>query len=98
MATISLDLSRDLDLPQDQPLPRGEGRDHVDGLLGVLLEPERREVLPSMATTLRRTPISDDTQATKQRRNASASSVAKMSPRWSWAGVPSRKAGTGATA
>ena len=52
---------------------------------------ERRIVLPSMATTPSGTPIRAATQATKQRWNASASRVARMSPRWSWAGVPAAK-------
>src|SRR5258708_27536671 len=45
-------------------------------------------VLPSMAITSADTPISLATQATKRRWNSAASSVAKMSPRWSCEGVP----------
>jgi len=52
---------------------------------------DRREVLPSIATTPSGTPASDAAQAAKQRWKRSASSVARMSPRWSWAGVPSAK-------
>jgi len=60
-----------------------------------LLSPDRREVLPLMAITSRATisagaPVSEAIQATKQRWNASASSEARMAPRWSWAGVSSR--------
>ena len=53
--------------------------------------PERRDVLPSMAISSAGVLISAATQATKQRRKAWASSVAKMSPKWSWLGVPSAK-------
>src|SRR6202158_1872235 len=53
------------------------------------LRPDRREVLPSMATTPSGTPVTAATQAAKQPWNCSASSVARMSPRWSCAGVPS---------
>src|SRR5512134_3560982 len=54
------------------------------------LSPERRSVLPSMAITSAGAPGRAEAQATKQYWNFSASSVAKMSPRWSCAGVPSR--------
>src|ERR1700694_529023 len=49
------------------------------------LRPDRREVLPSMATTPSGTPVTAATQAAKQPWNCSASSVAGMSPRWSCA-------------
>ena len=45
--------------------------------------PERRDVLPSMAINSAGVLVSAATQATKQRRKAWASSVAKMSPKWS---------------
>ena len=45
------------------------------------LLPEFRKVLPSMAMSSTGVCISAPTQATKHRRNASASSVARMSPR-----------------
>jgi hypothetical protein len=61
------------------------------GSLAFFFEPERREVLPSMAMTSAAVLISAETQATKRRRKASASSVAKMSPRWSCVGVPLAK-------
>src|SRR5215469_5972531 len=51
---------------------------------------DRRDVLPSMAITSDGIPVSAATHATKQRWNCLASSVASMSPRWSWEGVPSR--------
>ena len=72
---------RHLDLPEHEALARREGGDHVDGRLAALFWPERREVLPSMAITPAGAPISEATQATKQRWNSSASSAAKMSPR-----------------
>src|SRR6201987_5473500 len=50
---------------------------------------DRRDVLPSMAITSDGMPVSPATHATKHRWNCSASSVARMSPRWSWEGVPS---------
>src|SRR5271170_7395795 len=56
-----------------------------------VFEPDRRRVLPSTGISSAGTPVSAATQATKQRPNASGSSVARMSPRWSCAGVPSSK-------
>src|ERR1700685_3206329 len=53
--------------------------------------PERREVLPSMAMSSTGVFVSAPTQAVKQRRNAAGSREAKMSPRWSWLGVPLAK-------
>jgi len=53
----------------------------VDGLLAALFWWDRREVFPSIAITSADVPVSDATQATKQRWNAAASSVAKISPR-----------------
>jgi len=51
------------------------------GSLEFFLEPDRREVLASMAMTSAGVLTSVETQATKQLRKASASSVARMSPR-----------------
>ena len=56
-----------------------------------VFEPDRRRVLPSTGISSARTPVCAATQATKQRPNGSGSSVARMSPRWSCAGVPSSK-------
>jgi class 3 adenylate cyclase len=44
-----------------------------------------------LAITSAETPVCAATQATKQRPNGSGSSVARMSPKWSCAGVPSSK-------
>src|ERR1700691_692968 len=46
-----------------------------------VFEPDRRTVLPSMATTSAGPPVCAATHATKQRSKASVSSVARMSPR-----------------
>ena len=68
------------------------------GALDFALAPDRRTVLPSMAMTSTGVLVSAATQSTKQRWNASASSVAKMSPSVSCGGVPSAKAETDAAA
>ena len=81
-------LFRHLHLAQHEPLTGCEGRDQMDGGLASRLRPERRDVLPSMAITPSGVPVSAATQATKQRWNCSASRTARMSPRWSCAGVP----------
>jgi hypothetical protein len=51
------------------------------GSFDPFLPPERREVLPSMAMTSAGVLVSAETHETKQRWKASASSVAKISPR-----------------
>ena len=74
-------LFRHLDLAEHEALARGEGRDHVDRRFGALLLVGSAQVLPSMAITSAGVPVSAATQATKQRWNCSASSIAKISPR-----------------
>jgi hypothetical protein len=71
-----------------QSLARRERRNHMDRLLRPFFD--RRDVLPSMAITSDGIPVSAATHAMKHRWNCLASSVARMSPRWSWEGVPSR--------
>ena len=82
-------LVRHLDLPQHQPLARGEGRDHVDGCVAALLSRSTRGLAvdgdhPFRNPDQRRHPGDEAAW------NCSASRLARMSPRWSWAGVPSR--------
>ena len=75
-------LLRHLDLAEHEALARREGRDHVDRRLARPSSGRSgASVLPSMAITPAGAPVSAATQATKQRWNASASSVAKISPR-----------------
>ena len=83
-------LRRHLHLTQYQPLAGREGRNPVDRDLAGFLWCDRRTVLPSMAITLSGRPVLAATQATKQRWNATSFKVAKMSPRWSGVGMPSR--------
>jgi hypothetical protein len=61
------------------------------GALLSVLPPDRRTVFPSIAITPAEMPVTEATQATKQRSNCSASRVAKISPTRSCGGVPSRK-------
>ena len=75
-----------LDLAEYETLSRGESRHDVDRTLESFFffeafEPDRRTVLPSMATTSAGTPVCAATQATKQRSKASVSKVARMSPK-----------------
>ena len=77
MATISLDLSATLTWPSTRRWRAAK----AETMWMASLPLDRREVLPSMAITSVDTPVSDATQATKQRWNASASRVARMSPR-----------------
>ena len=99
MATISFDLSATSTWPSTSRCLAAKAETMWIGALPLFLWPERREVLPSMATTFwattfwpttsRGAPVRLATQATKQRWKASASSEARMSPRWSCDGVPS---------
>src|SRR5712664_3202416 len=90
MAMISLDLSATLTWPSTRRWRAAKADTMWIAAFPPLLWEEPRNVLPSMAITSADTPISLATQATKRRWNSVASSVAKMSPRWSCDGVPSR--------
>ena len=86
----------DLDLTENETLAPAKADTMWIGPLGFfffleVFEPDLRGVLPSMAITSAETPVCAATQATKQRSNGSGSSVARMSPKWSCAGVPSSK-------
>ena len=92
MATISLEsLFADPHLSEHHALARGEGRDDMDRLFGPLLLVGRRTVLPSMAITSADVLVSAAAHATKQRWNATGSSLARMMPNWSCEGVPLAK-------
>src|SRR6516162_7156993 len=90
MAMISLDLSATLTWPSTRRWRAAKADTMWIAAFAPFLLAEPRNVLPSMATTSADTPISLATQATKRRWNSALSSVAKMSPRWSCDGVPSR--------
>src|SRR5271154_4107439 len=90
MAMISLDLSATLTWPSTRRWRAAKADTMWIAAFAPFLWAEPRNVLPSMAITSADTPISLATQATKRRWNSVASSVAKMSPRWSCDGVPSR--------
>jgi len=87
---ISLDLSATLTWPSTRRWRAAKADTMWIAAFAPFLWAEPRNVLPSMATTSADTPINLATQATKRRWNSLASSVAKMSPRWSCDGVPSR--------
>src|SRR5271163_2786992 len=85
MATISLDFSATLTWPRTRRWRAAKADTMWIGPLGSfffleVFEPDRRTVLPSMATTSAGTPVCAATHATKQRSKASVSSVARMSP------------------
>ena len=77
---ISLDLSATLTCPSTRRWRAAKADTMWIGAWLSLLRPDRRTVLPSIAITPAGTPVTEATQATKQRWNCSASRVAKMSP------------------
>ena len=81
MATISLDFSATLTWPSTRRWRAAKAETMWIAALAPFFWYDRREVLPSIAITSAGVPVSAATQATKQRWNCAASSVAKISPR-----------------
>jgi hypothetical protein len=81
MATISLDFSTTATCPITRRWRAAKANTMWIGSFDPFFWYERRNVLPSMAMNSADVLVSAATQATKQRWNACASSVAKTSPR-----------------
>jgi hypothetical protein len=80
MAMISFDLSATLTWPSTRRWRAAKADTIWIAVFPFLLSADLRDVLPSMAMTSADTPVMLATQATKQRWNIVASSVAKISP------------------
>ena len=81
-------LVADLGLPEHHALARGEGRDDMNGLVRPLLPVGAPHRLAVDGDHLGRLLVSAAVHATKQRWNATGSSLARMMPSWSCEGVP----------